>query len=87
MGCLSTGRAGIGNWFDAGTTAWAALADQGVNPLNTLQLTNANATEQESGRIAKVIRATTGISISDIQSHGLLGGENSFLRKNLGLKW
>jgi hypothetical protein len=38
MGCLPIGRTGIGNWFDAGATAWAALADQGVNPLNMLQL-------------------------------------------------
>jgi hypothetical protein len=48
---------------------------------------NIRAASQESGEIAKVIRATTGISIMDIQKYGLLGGENSFFRKNLGLKW
>jgi hypothetical protein len=85
--CLPTGRAGIKNWFDAGATAWAALAEQRVNPLNRLTVANMNTTEQESGEIAKLIRSTTGVSMADIHKYGLLGGENSFFRKNLGLKW
>lgn len=42
---------------------------------------NFKAAENESGDAAKVLRATLGISFEDIKKHGLLGGENSFLRK------
>jgi hypothetical protein len=58
-----------------------------IMKLLNIPIANVNAAQHESGEIAKVIRATTGISITDIQKYGLLGGENSFFRKNLGLKW
>lgn len=45
---------------------------------------NIQAAEGESGEIAKVLRATTGISIRDIEKYGLAGGPNSVLRKPLG---
>jgi hypothetical protein len=49
----------------------------------------ADATEQANREIAKVIRATTGISgisVSDIQKYGALGVANSFFRSHLSLK-
>jgi hypothetical protein len=42
---------------------------------------NFEAAKNESGEGAQILRATLGISIEDIKKHGLLGGENSFLRK------
>jgi hypothetical protein len=36
---------------------------------------------------AATISATTGVSIDAIREHGLLGGEASMFRKNLGIKW
>jgi hypothetical protein len=41
----------------------------------------------EQTRLAATISATTGVSIDAIKEHGLLGGEASMFRKNLGIKW
>jgi hypothetical protein len=41
----------------------------------------------EQTRLAATISATTGVSIDAIKDHGLLGGEASMFRKNLGIKW
>jgi hypothetical protein len=52
---------------------------------------NIKAAARESGEGAKVLRATTGISVDAINENGgvfgggLSGGENSFFRKNLGI--
>ena len=59
-----------------GTYAIAAAAwfvDRIVN--------NFNGAGNESGDGAKALKALTGISIDDIAKHGILGGENSYLRK------
>lgn len=45
---------------------------------------NIKASLRESGEVAKVVRATTGISVRDIEKHGIFGGPNSFFRKPLG---
>lgn len=45
---------------------------------------NTEAAKNESGDIAKYIRATSGVSITDIQTHGLQGGPNSFVNEALG---
>jgi len=71
-------------------------------------ISNFQGASNESGEGAKIVRATLGISVRDIERHGilggpnsylrqimpnwgngerLLGGENSFFRKNLGLPW
>jgi hypothetical protein len=42
---------------------------------------NTEAAKNERGEIAKLVRLTSGISISDIQQRGWEGGENSELRK------
>jgi hypothetical protein len=41
----------------------------------------ANDTADETGDGAKVLKALLGISIADIEKYGILGGENSYLRK------
>ncbi|KQV27885.1 hypothetical protein ASC97_05850 [Rhizobium sp. Root1203] len=49
---------------------------------------NEQAAANEKGDVAAAIRLMSGISITDILEHGLLGGENSEIRKmfnNLGL--
>jgi hypothetical protein len=45
---------------------------------------NVKASERESGEIAKVLRATTGISVRDIELYGVFGGPNSVFRKPFG---
>jgi hypothetical protein len=45
---------------------------------------NVKGAERESGEIAKVLRATIGISIRDIERYGIVGGPNSVLRKPFG---
>ncbi|MDN3277834.1 hypothetical protein QWJ07_26460 [Frankia sp. RB7] len=45
---------------------------------------NIKAASRESGVGAQVIRGVTGISLGDIQKHGLWGGPNSFFRKPFG---
>lgn len=42
---------------------------------------NIDAAKNESGDIDKAVRAVLGISIKDINEHGLLGGPNSEMRK------
>lgn len=42
---------------------------------------NIEGAKNENGEGAKILRATLGISIEDIRKHGILGGENSYLRK------
>jgi hypothetical protein len=46
---------------------------------------NIKAATRESGELAKVVRATVGISWLDIQKYGLAGGTNSLLRKPFGV--
>lgn len=45
---------------------------------------NIKGAERESGEIAKIVRAATGISVRDIERYGVFGGQNSFFRKPLG---
>jgi hypothetical protein len=45
---------------------------------------NIKGAVRESGEVAKVLRATTGISIRDIEQYGVFGGPNSFFRKPFG---
>jgi len=45
---------------------------------------NVRAAARERGEIAKVLRATTGISVEDIGRYGLFGGPNSIFRKPFG---
>ncbi len=45
---------------------------------------NVKASVRESGELAKMLRATVGISIRDIERYGLFGGPNSIFRKPLG---
>ena len=45
---------------------------------------NIKGSERESGEIAKALRATTGISVRDIDAYGIWGGLNSFFRKPFG---
>ena len=45
---------------------------------------NIRAASRESGVGAQVIRGVTGISLGDIQKHGLWGGPNSIFRKPFG---
>jgi len=50
---------------------------------------NWEAAQNEKGDIAKAYRATTGISLTDIEKYGIEGGDNSELRKivnNSGLR-
>jgi len=58
-----------------------------VMKLVNVPVKNVEAANLESGEIAKLVRATIGISVKDIEKHGLLGGSNSFFRKNLGIRW
>lgn len=44
-------------------------------------IANFEGAANESGDGAKLIRGITGISIADIEKYGILGGENSYLRK------
>lgn len=45
---------------------------------------NIDAAERESGELAKLVRALTGVSVRDIERYGICGGKNSELRKILG---
>lgn len=53
---------------------------------NMVGLIDANfkAAANEDGDIAKFVRATSGVSLTDIQTHGLQGGPNSFVNEVLG---
>ncbi|MFZ1701240.1 MAG: hypothetical protein WBO10_14855 [Pyrinomonadaceae bacterium] len=44
---------------------------------------NFQGASRESGEMAKVVRTLVGISVADIEKYGILGGENSYLRKIL----
>lgn len=44
-------------------------------------ISNIEGAAKESGEGAKIIRGLTGISIGDIEKYGILGGDNSYLRK------
>lgn len=46
---------------------------------------NIKASMRESGEVAKVVRAVTGISWRDIEARGVFGGSNSIFRKPLGV--
>jgi hypothetical protein len=45
---------------------------------------NVKGSERESGEIAKVLGATTGASVRDIERYGIFGGPNSIFRKPFG---
>jgi hypothetical protein len=45
---------------------------------------NIKGANRESGELAKVLRGVTGISILDIDRHGIFGGPNSIFRKPFG---
>lgn len=45
---------------------------------------NWNAAQNEKGEVAKYFRATSGVSLTDIQKYGIQGGPNSELNKILG---
>ncbi|WP_354125620.1 hypothetical protein [Bradyrhizobium sp. LB8.2] len=45
---------------------------------------NIKAASGESGELDKLIRATTGISVRDINRYGIFGGNNSVFRKPFG---
>lgn len=45
---------------------------------------NVKGATRESGELAKVLRGTIGISIRDIERHGVFGGSNSVFRKPFG---
>ncbi|GGZ75652.1 hypothetical protein [Paraglaciecola chathamensis] len=45
---------------------------------------NIEGAKIESGELAKLVRALSGVSIKDIEKHGICGGKNSELRKLLG---
>lgn len=54
---------------------------------------NVEAAPRESGEVAKILRGITGVSVDAINKNGgvfgggLSGGENSFFRKNLGIRF
>lgn len=60
------------------------LIDAFVQWLGTRVAGNITAAQRESGEGAKILRATLGISWTDIQNHGIFGGPNSFFRKPFG---
>ena len=45
---------------------------------------NIKAASRESGELAKVLRGVSGISVRDIERHGIFGGPNSIFRKPFG---
>ena len=45
---------------------------------------NIQAADRENGELARLVRALTGVSVKDIEAHGICGGKNSELRKILG---
>ena len=59
-----------------GTYAVAVVAWLGISAVSNIQ-----AAGNESGAGAQVLRGTLGISVGDIQKYGILGGDNSYLRK------
>lgn len=64
----------ISKWFTAIiVTLGTWLVDRFVS--------NFEGAANEPGEGAKIIRGLTGISIKDIEKYGILGGENSYLRK------
>ena len=64
----------ISKWFTA------IIVAQG-NWLVDRFTSNFEGAANESGEGAKIIRGLLGISIADIEKYGILGGENSYLRK------
>jgi hypothetical protein len=52
-------------------------------PVNIVQ-GNFDGASRESGDIAKLLRIITGVSVTDIQSRGVCGGDNSEMRKLFG---
>jgi hypothetical protein len=54
-----------------------ALATWVINRISD----NVMAAQYESGDGAKILRGTLGISVKDIEKYGILGGDNSYLRK------
>ena len=45
---------------------------------------NIRGSKREAGAIAKALKGATGISVKDINKHGIFGGPNSIFRKPFG---
>lgn len=58
----------------------AILIKEGVN----IMLRNIEASKNEKGDMAKLLRAISGISATDIEKYGICGGPNSEVRKLFG---
>jgi hypothetical protein len=78
--------------MDFGNQALRVVLTAALAPINR-DLRNLDLAKRESGVGGKIIAATTGISIDAINKNGgvfgggLSGGENSFFRKNLGIRF
>ncbi len=79
--------ADFGNQALRGTLTLVGLAVQAVVAPINIVAGNIDAAKNESGEIDKALRAATGISVDAIKKEGLSGGENSFFRKNLGIRF
>jgi hypothetical protein len=49
-----------------------------------IMLNNLKASQRESGEMAKLLRAISGVSVKDIEQYGICGGPNSEVRKLFG---
>ncbi|GAB4520265.1 MAG: hypothetical protein Tsb0019_21160 [Roseibium sp.] len=66
--------------MDAGNQALRVVLTTAMAPVDIV-LGNIKAAEREANVVTGAVRATTGVSLRDIQDHGLAGGENSEVRK------
>ena len=69
--------------FNNNATAYLSCVGQNLNAKEIEKVINSNLqlASSERGELSKAIRTTTGVSISDIRNHGILGGKNSEVRK------
>jgi hypothetical protein len=65
--------------FEDGVGGEGCFGDN--NTLVRIVAANIEAAAREDGDINQAIRATTGVSVRDIEDEGILGGENSEARK------
>lgn len=78
--------------MDVGNQALRGIVTTALAPIEMIAK-NLELAKNESGAIAKGVAATTGISVDAIEKNGgvfgggLSGGENSFFRKNLGVRF
>jgi hypothetical protein len=68
---------------DVGSQVFRSALNVTLAPFNIVA-NNLKAAGNESGVGAQIIRGSTGISIGDIQKHGIFGGPNSVFRKPFG---